>query len=190
MDYIITFLIAAGLFAGGWFYGCNVRQWCAAPPQGEVTIHEALAQAESMPAQKARADTAKSAKNAAGAESQTTDSAQVAKAEEDEVAKRAARTTEQTCDPYLTADIRPGGRNDKDQVIKLEKFLNEYEGEKLITGGVYDGTDQAAVKRFQEKYADDILRPAGLTRGNGLVLSGTRKKINELYCAAQKKTKE
>ena len=42
------------------------------------------------------------------------------------------------------------------------------------------GKNGEAVKRFQEKYASEILVPADLTKGNGFVGSGTRKKINSL----------
>jgi len=49
----------------------------------------------------------------------------------------------------------------------------------LITGNFSDLTQQA-VSRFQEKYADEILKPAGLTNGNGRVGPGTRKKLNDV----------
>ncbi len=46
--------------------------------------------------------------------------------------------------------------------------------------GIFDKNTTEAVKKFQEKYADDILRPSGLSSGNGLVKEGTRTKLNEV----------
>ncbi len=49
----------------------------------------------------------------------------------------------------------------------------------LVTG-FFGELTRSAVIRFQEKYAAEILTPAGLTRGTGVVGSSTRKKVNEL----------
>lgn len=49
--------------------------------------------------------------------------------------------------------------------------------EAKITGNFSVAT-QAAVIRFQEKYASEILAPAGLKKGTGYVGAATRKKIN------------
>jgi hypothetical protein len=68
----------------------------------------------------------------------------------------------------------------------LEKFLNEFEGEKLVAGGRYDATDVAAVKRFQQKYAAQILTPYKLTKPTGEVMSSTLAQINKLYCEDKK----
>ncbi len=180
MDYIVTVLFAFGVIFGGWYYGCEVRQWCGQEPEG-VALTEVLAEAKQASQQK-RADV----KNENAIQEKRDAQENTVENQEREDAQS---TTTQKCDDYLTKDIRPGARNDKQEVIKLEKFLNTYEGEKLIAGGVYDGTDQAAVKRFQEKYRKEILDPAGVTSPNGLVLKGTRKQVNALYCKAQKKKK-
>ncbi|MBI3273860.1 MAG: peptidoglycan-binding protein, partial [Candidatus Colwellbacteria bacterium] len=46
--------------------------------------------------------------------------------------------------------------------------------------GFFGKLTEAAVIRFQEKYALEILKPAGLIKGSGLVGPGTRKKINAI----------
>jgi ABC-type transport system substrate-binding protein len=70
------------------------------------------------------------------------------------------------------------------EVEELQKCLAKYpdvypSGE--VTGSFGAKTKEAVIN-FQEKYADEILKPSGLTKGTGTVLSSTRKKLNEL-CA-------
>lgn len=50
----------------------------------------------------------------------------------------------------------------------------------FITGKFRNNTLQAVIK-FQEKYADKILKPLGLTKGTGRVLESTRKELNAQY---------
>lgn len=66
-------------------------------------------------------------------------------------------------------------------VKSLQEFLLKegvYPGG-LITGFFGNLTKQAVI-RFQEKYAYEILKPAGLVSGTGVVGPGTMKKINAL----------
>ena len=88
----------------------------------------------------------------------------------------------QTCQPYLDSEIHISPskeNNDAEQVEKLQTFLIKYYPEVKITK-IYDQITVAAVIKFQEKYADDILAPWDLTKGTGFVGSTTIKKINEI----------
>ena len=73
-------------------------------------------------------------------------------------------------------------RNFKDAL----EFLNAGEGEKLAVDGMYKTEDVAAVKRFQQKYGDQILAPWGEKTPTGKVLKTTTAKINLMMCATQK----
>ena len=83
---------------------------------------------------------------------------------------------------YLLEYIKLGANNNPVEVEKLEKFLNEFEGEDLPINGIYEQADYEAVKRFQIKYREDILDPWAHNEATGYVYLTTKKKINELYC--------
>ncbi len=73
------------------------------------------------------------------------------------------------------------GMNNQD-VTKLQTFLSRDTSlypEGLVTGYFGPLTEQAAI-RFQEKYANEILKPLGLNHGTGIVGSATLRKLNEL----------
>jgi hypothetical protein len=75
------------------------------------------------------------------------------------------------------------GLKNNQEVSCLQEFLKNQEAgiypEGLITGNFLSLTKAAAI-RFQEKYADEILVPLGLTNGTGFVGERTRTKINQL----------
>ncbi len=84
-------------------------------------------------------------------------------------------------------DLRVGvtGRD----VLELQKILNrDPETVVSVAGAGSSGQETAyfgpataqAVQRFQNKYANEVLRPAGLTQGSGFVGLWTRLKLNQI----------
>ena len=68
------------------------------------------------------------------------------------------------------------------EVRELQKCLANFsdvypEGE--VTG-LFGEKTKAAVKKFQEKYANEILKPQGFTEGTGVVSKSTREKLNKV----------
>lgn len=90
------------------------------------------------------------------------------------------------CARYLREYILPGQKNNPLEVKKLQIFLNDNEGEKLVVDGTYDADDILAVKRFQAKYLDQIMAPWGVNEPTGRVFRTTTAKINLLMCAKQR----
>ncbi len=70
-----------------------------------------------------------------------------------------------------------------EQVKCLQQFLKQ-QGQEIYPEGLVTGffgqLTFKAVKRFQEKYAQEILSPLGLNNGAGFVGPATRAKINQL----------
>ncbi len=89
----------------------------------------------------------------------------------------------ENCEDILTQAISLWGANDEEQVKNLENFLNRTQWESLDVDGRYSQDDFDAVKRFQEKYRQDILDPWDITSPTGYVYTTTIKKVNEVNCA-------
>ena len=79
------------------------------------------------------------------------------------------------------------------QVIALQKILNQDPGTRVVAAGpgspgnetpYFGALTQNAVIRFQNKYASEVLAPAGLTYASGYVGSYTRTKLNGLMSEA------
>lgn len=67
--------------------------------------------------------------------------------------------------------------NLKEDVKKLEIFLNTYENEKLPVNGIYEARDIAAVKRWQKKYKTYILDPMLLKQPTGTIYTLSQRQI-------------
>ena len=87
----------------------------------------------------------------------------------------------------FTANLSLGSSGE--QVMALQRFLNQDPDTRIANIGTgspgyetnyFGSLTKTAVVRFQEKYASEILTPAGLVRGNGYVGFYTRTKISAL----------
>lgn len=67
--------------------------------------------------------------------------------------------------------------NVKEDVMKLETFLNTYEHENLAVNGIYEKQDIEAVKRWQKKYRSFILNPMKLKNPTGTVYTLSQRQI-------------
>jgi len=98
---------------------------------------------------------------------------------------------EQTCSEYLTNYLWYGRSNDATQVEKLQSFMNEHMQSGLPVTGFFGNLTRGAVRGFQLKYADEVLKPwTDLFGGtyedtaSGNVYKTTKWKINMLKCPA------
>ena len=74
--------------------------------------------------------------------------------------------------------------NKKEDVQKIETFLNTYEKEKLTVNGIYEKADMLAVKRWQEKYRSLILAPMKLRNPTGTVYTLSMRQIERQSSAS------
>jgi hypothetical protein len=76
-------------------------------------------------------------------------------------------------------DLWQGMSNAREDIRLLQAVLNE-EGSALEIDGYFGSITKEAVKKFQERYSQEILVPSGLSQGTGYVGSSTRAKLNQL----------
>ena len=95
------------------------------------------------------------------------------------------------CTPLLRTDMGLRLRNNPEEVKKLQQFLNTSSETRVASSGPgspgnesgsYGALTVTAVKKFQQKYASEILTPLGLKAPTGSVYGATRAKINALAC--------
>jgi uncharacterized delta-60 repeat protein len=87
--------------------------------------------------------------------------------------------TTKDCRPFTTY-LKIGKKNDTSEVKLWQSFLNKHMGEKLMVSGTYNKTTESAIKRFQSKYADEVLKPWGLTKPTGYTYQSTRAQGNKI----------
>jgi hypothetical protein len=97
------------------------------------------------------------------------------------IQEEANETEAQVIEAYEFAENLARGAGGK-EVVELQYLLSLFPDvypEGLVTG-YFDSLTEEAVKKFQEKHAEEILAPQGLSEGTGFVGPATRAKLNEL----------
>jgi hypothetical protein len=119
---------------------------------------------------------------------------QESKAQPAAVQQQTAAQSTPTCKLPFTTNARMGAKGD--WVQKIQQFLNQFDdtlvakdgiGSKGKEGKDFDQATQDAIKKFQQKYFDDILKPAKEKAPTGFWGPSTRRKANALFCADQLK---
>lgn len=89
------------------------------------------------------------------------------------------------CTELISKYLRKGwSGNDEGQVVLLQNFLNNNLGLTLPLNGIFDEDTENAVRAFQLKFSDDVLKPWHLTTPTGITYITTRHQINKLWCAS------
>ena len=96
-----------------------------------------------------------------------------------------------TCELLLTTYMRLGAANDSAEVTDLQGFLNEHMGSGLPLTGFFGQMTDAAVRAFQLKYWEEVLKPwfgipdsaiKDQDDATGYVFKTTQRMINNLFC--------
>jgi uncharacterized repeat protein (TIGR01451 family) len=89
------------------------------------------------------------------------------------------------CSALVTTYMRQfKKKNDAADVMRLQTFLNEYIQAGLPVTGYFGPLTEKAVRAFQDKHADQVLAPWGLTASTGFVYLTTQRWINLIHCSA------
>lgn len=86
----------------------------------------------------------------------------------------------QVCQPFTSYLKRVSTTNDKNQVKLWQAFFNKFEKEILVLDSIFGPKTESAVKRFQVKYSEQILKPWNITIPTGLIYKSTRAQANKL----------
>jgi hypothetical protein len=81
----------------------------------------------------------------------------------------------------ITKKLQKGSKGVEVEILQnwLAKDTKLYP-DGLVTG-YYGSLSEEAVKRFQQKFSDELLKPWGRVEGTGIVDEATREKLNEVY---------
>lgn len=90
-------------------------------------------------------------------------------------------TTPLSCSALLTTYMRMGKKNDPTQVMRLQQFLKDH-GYNVSVTGYFGPITRAAVMKFQQDHANDILAPWGIKDPTGYVYKTTLFEINKVAC--------
>lgn len=86
------------------------------------------------------------------------------------------------CEKYLFTPIVFGIKNNKDDVVRLQKFLNRELNVNIPLTGYYGKITRSYVVDFQDKYHDEILGKEYKGGGTGNVYQMTMKMIDKIEC--------
>lgn len=121
--------------------------------------------------------------------------AQIAKLQAQVGTTGGSSTRASVCPYTWSANLKVGSKGA--DVKALQQYLNSDSATMVASSGAgssgnesmfFGPATKAAVMKFQEKYAADILTPVGLTKGTGTVGPGTRAKMNMLCATAPQPT--
>ena len=91
--------------------------------------------------------------------------------------------TSDACEWSIDTYMRNGYKNDTAQVKVMQMLMNKYVGSTLTIDGMFGNMTEAAVKAFQTKYADEILKGAwGIISPTGIFFRSTLAKAKNLEC--------
>jgi YVTN family beta-propeller protein len=82
--------------------------------------------------------------------------------------------------PIFTKFVKLGQTNDTREVTIWQKFLNSFYGAKLAVTGIYDIPSEKALRNFQWKYADRILKPWAYAVPTGYIYKTTQRVGNSV----------
>lgn len=89
----------------------------------------------------------------------------------------------ESCGLYMDQYLKKGGpKNNPGQVTKLQAFLNKHGFGTFTPTGYFGPLTEAAVKSFQLKYAEQILKPWGISAPTGLAYLTTLRQVNLIEC--------
>ena len=181
---LILVLSALWMYISWHWYTCIIKWFCGSATEIVSTTDDDIWFVQNDPPEEVREQ--ESQDEVVVKQKEPQESLEQEPAQEQPVEQKAqavAPVATKECETLIVTPIRLGNTNDLWDVKDLEDFLNAFEGESLEVNWVYDQADFEAVKRFQTKYASEILTPWGIKNPTWYVFKTTTEKINEIYCS-------